>query len=181
MKLELLVHLYSIGRAKAIERATSDLHWKYFLGLPISANLPDQSTLCVFRKRLGAEGFKDIFDALIGVARDEGLISDRLRLKDATHIYGDVAIPTSLGLFASLRDRMLASIRRYDSDAADVFESEIEAVRERTAASTAEERLAARVSLVEDLLAWIIEQPACDDPSPSERIRQQHWQSMQSI
>jgi len=48
--------------------------------------VPDQSTLCVFRKRLGVDGFKEIFDQLVGVARAKGLLANRLRLKDATHI-----------------------------------------------------------------------------------------------
>jgi transposase len=180
LKLELLSHLYCMGRERVIERASCDLHWKFFLGLPINAVLPDQSTLCVFRKRLGVEGFKEIFDALVGVARDEGLINDRLRLKDATHIYADVAVPTSLGLFSQLRKRMLKAVRRFDPDAADVFELDVERMRERTAAEDPEIRLAARVEMVQDLLVWIRQQDAPQGTSREDIAGRNCWQVMQA-
>jgi transposase len=181
LKLEFLCHLYCLGREKVIERARSDLHWKFFLGLPISALLPDQSTLCKFRKRLGVDGFKETFDALVGMAREEGLISDRLRLKDATHIYADIAVPTSLGLFAQLRERMLKTIRQFDPAAAEVFELDLERMRERTDAEDAEARLAARVELVQDLLAWIRQQPAPQGTTTRGTGRKKQWQAMQAI
>lgn len=177
LKLELLCHLYHMGREKVLERACSDLHWKFFLGLPIRASLPDQSTLCVFRKRLGADGFKKIFDSLIAMAREEGLISDRLRLKDATHLYADIAVPTSLGLFAQLRERMLKAIRQFDPEAADAFGLDLERMRERTEATHPEERLAARVEMVQDLLAWIRQQPQ----SPKDASPRKRWQAIQAI
>lgn len=175
LKLELLCHLYGMGREKAIERATCDLHWKFFLGLPIASRLPDQSTLCVFRKRLGVEGFREIFDDLVRVAREEGLISDCLRLKDATHLYADVAVPTALELFAQLRDRMLKAIERWDSAAADSFRFDLDSMRRETCEQSSELRLAARVGMVRDLLAWIRQQ----DP-PVEAAPLKRWQSMQA-
>ena len=183
LKLELLAYLFTLSRARTLERATSDLHWKYFLGLPIDAQLPRETTLHEFRKRLGVEGFTKMFEDLLAVARDEGLISDRVRLKDATHIYANVAIPTALGLFAHLRDRMLAAIRKFDPAAADLFELDAQTVREKTVNEKDDDRLAARVALVEDLLAWIIQQPKPDaqDASAAQTSRQKHWQAMQSI
>ncbi len=183
LKLELLAYQFTLSRARTLERATSDLHWKYFLGLPIDAQLPRETTLHEFRKRLGVEGFSRIFQDLLDVARGEGLIADRLRLKDATHIYADVAIPTALGLFAHLRDRMLAAIRKFDPAAADLFDLDVQAVREKTIGEKNDDRLAARVALVEDLLAWIIQQakPDAQDASAAQTSRQKHWQAMQSI
>jgi transposase len=180
LKLEFLCHLYGMSREKVIERASSDLHWKYFLGLPIDAILPDQSTLCVFRKRLGVDGFKKIFDLLVGRAREEGLISDRLRLKDATHIYADIAVPTSLGLFAQLRRRMLRAVRLFDSLAADVIESDVEQMRERTVDQAAEVRLTARVEMVQDILAWIRQQPEPADASAKGSVARERWRAMQA-
>ncbi len=77
--------------------------------LPIDARLPHHSTLSLFRTRIGAAGFVKLFDEPLGMARAYGLVSDTLRLKDATHIYADIAVPTAMGLFAQLRDRMLAA------------------------------------------------------------------------
>jgi len=181
LKLEFLCHLYHMGRERAIERARCDLHWKYFLGLPISASLPDHSTLCRFRKRLGVEGFSEVFDWLVGVAREEGLISDRLRLKDATHIYADIAVPTSLGLFAQLRQRMLSKIAQFDPAAAESFDVDVQRMRQRCDGGSPEDRLAARVEMVQDLLSWIGQQEQPPSTSDQDTAKQKHWQAMQAI
>ena len=175
LKLEFLGHLYGLGRRALLDRATCDLHWKYFLGLPIDATLPDHSTLSVFRSRLGPEGFKRLLDKLVGMARQLGLVSDRLRLKDATHIYADIAVPTALELFSQLRERMLRAVRLVDPAAADSFEVDLQLLRERTAEADKQTCLAARVEIVQDILAWIAEQPAPPNPQPPA------WQKLQAI
>ena len=76
----------------------------------------------MFRKRLGVDGLKETFDNLVGVARDKGLIADRLRLKDATHLEADVAVPSAWGLFSQLRQRMLEAVSQFDLAAAEAFE-----------------------------------------------------------
>lgn len=176
LKLEFIGHFYGLGSRALVERAACDLHWKYFLDLPIAATVPDHSTLSKFRTRLGPEGFHDIFDKLLGMARQQGLVSDRLRLKDATHIYADIAVPTALGLFSQLRDRMLRAVRLLDSSAAFSFELDLERIRERTAGADNETRLAARVEIVQDILAWISEQQAPQDPT-----QEKAWQQLQSV
>ena len=181
LKLELLCHLHSAGREKTIERATCDLLWKFFLDLPIAAILPDQSTLCVFRKRLGVDGFKEIFDALLSMARDEGLVSDRLRLKDATHIYADIAVPSVLGLFSQLRQRMFKAVRRFDPAAADVFEADLQRLRDQSNSEPAAVVLAGRVELVRDVLAWIRQQGSPEGTSPKATAQRNLWQAMQKV
>lgn len=176
LKIEFLGYLYGMGRRALVERATCDLHWKFFLGLPIDAALPDHSTLSHFRSRLGAEGFKEIFDALILQARGHGLISDRLRLKDATHIYADIAVPTALGLFAQLRQRMLAAVKAFDPCAAESFELALRLMRERSEGDDDTTRLQARVELVQDIVAWITEQNQPGDPTTAKA-----WQKLQEV
>ena len=176
LKLEFLGYLYGISRRALIERATCDLHWKYFLGLPIDAALPDHSTLSYFRSRLGAGGFKEILDALILQARGHGLVSDRLRLKDATHIYADIAVPTALGLFAQLRQRMLTAVKAFDPWAAESFEVALQLMRERSEGDDNQARLQARVDLVQDILAWISEQN-----EPANQTKAKAWQKLQEV
>jgi transposase len=176
LKLEFLGCLYGVSRRQLIERASCDLHWKYFLGLPIAARLPDHSTLSYFRSRLGPEGFKEIFDQLLEQARRHGLVSDRLRLKDATHIYADIAVPTALGLFAQLRTRMLAAVKAFDPQAAASFDVDLEQMRQRSQQGNDQARLQARVDIVRDILSWIAEQT-----QPQEKTRQSEWQKLQQV
>lgn len=176
LKLEFLGHLYCVSRRALLERATYDLHWKYFLELPIDAVLPNHSTLSYFRSRLGPEGFQEIFNALLSQAREHGLISDRLRLKDATHIYADVAVPTALGLFAQLRERMLTAVKAFDPRAAESFEIDLERMRQRSEGADDATRLQARVDVVQDILAWIVEQQEPADPAKTKV-----WQMLQQV
>lgn len=171
LKLEFLTHLSGGGRRAVLERAKSDLHWKFFLDLPIGAEMPDHTTLRNFRSRLGPEGFKGIMDDLISQARGHGLVSDRLRLKDATHIYANIAVPTTLRLFAQLRDRMLVAVKEFDPSGAESFEAELALLREHGEAGNDESRLQARVELVQDILDWIVQQSPPTDPAKEKAWR----------
>ena len=157
LKLELLAYLYRLSRARTIERAACDLHWKFFLQLPVDAVMPDETTLFCFRRRLGTEGFTELLDELVGVARDAGVLGSRLRIKDATHVVADIATPTTIGLFSQLRRRLIAAIGPIDPAAAAQFEADAEAMaaRDRLEGSSDAERLAARVEIVRDLRSWI--------------------------
>jgi transposase len=176
LKLEFLGCLYGASRRQLIERARCDLHWKYFLGLPIAASMPDHSTLSLFRSRLGPEGFREIFDELLGQARRHGLVSDRLRLKDATHVYADIAVPTALGLFAQLRTRMLAAVKAFDPQSAASFDVDLEQMRQRSQQGDDQTRLQARIEIVQDILSWIAEQT-----EPQDKTRQSGWQKLQQV
>ncbi|MDY0170553.1 MAG: hypothetical protein RBS80_28695, partial [Thermoguttaceae bacterium] len=72
--------------------------------------MPDPSSLCRFRGRLGEKGFREIFDRVVGIARQNGLVKDRLRIKDATHVIADIHIPTTLALVAQTRDKLLDAL-----------------------------------------------------------------------
>ncbi len=59
---------------------------KWFVGLMPEEAAPDHSTICRFRARLGPEKFQEIFNTIIELARAAGLVHDRLRIIDATHV-----------------------------------------------------------------------------------------------
>ena len=86
-----------------------------FLQLPISERLPHPSSLCVFCGRLGREGFRQVFHKVIAIARSQGLVKDRLRLKDASHVIAHVAVPSALTLVAQIRDKLLAAAEPFDA------------------------------------------------------------------
>lgn len=157
LKMEFVRHLYSMSQAQCVERCRCDLLVKYFLQLPIAADIVDQSTLTVFRKRLGPEAFAAIFNRLVAQARDHNLVKDRLRLKDATHVVGDVAIPSALGLFAQLRERMLRVMQSIDPSEAAAFRLDLETVRAESDGQGDADRLLTRVAFVKDLLQWMRE------------------------
>jgi len=89
-KMVFLQFLYDLSDREVEERATYDMAFKWFLGLSAEEFPPDHTTLCRFRQRLGAEGFQQLFNQVVEQARDQGLVSDRLHILDATHMVAKV-------------------------------------------------------------------------------------------
>ena len=107
LKLEYLLYHYNLPDREVIARAEIDIAFRYFLQLPLQWKLPDPSSLCVFRGRLGRDGFRMVFRQVLAAARSQGIVKDRLRIKDATHVLANMAVPTALALVAQTRDKLL--------------------------------------------------------------------------
>lgn len=155
LKMEFLRYFYRLSDVEVYGRCRSDIAFRWFLQLPVRSEPPDETTLCKFRGRIGREGFQQIFDQIIHQARDAGLVKDRLRLKDASHVVASIAIPTSLQLLAQLRDRLLKEVAAVDPLVAEGFRVAADQTRQETEKCTETVRLEKRVSLLGDILAWI--------------------------
>lgn len=176
LKLEFLRYFCRLSDREVIARSQTDVLFRWFLQIPMRCKLPDASLLTKFRGRLGVEGFKKLFDRLVASARDANLIRDRLRLKDATHVIDNVAVPTTLRLLAQLRARMLAVIAKLDPEAAVGFEIQADLMRVETDAAEDAVKLQARLDLVLDILAWIHQQEA-----PSAGNDDPLWAKLQAV
>jgi len=89
-KMLLLAFLYNRSEREIEEDCNFHLLFKYFLGLEVDEIAPDHSTLSKFRDRLGVEGFRAIFNRIVELARAKGLVSDKLRIVDSTHMEANV-------------------------------------------------------------------------------------------
>ncbi len=89
-KVVFLQFVYDLSDRQVEEQV--NLHWacKWFAGLQPEEAGPDHSALCRFRARLGPEKFQAIFNQIIQQARAAGLVHDRLRIIDATHLAAKV-------------------------------------------------------------------------------------------
>ena len=61
---------------------------------------------------LGGRPSQALCDHVVTQAREYGLIRDRLRLKDATHVLANIAVPSTLRLVVQTRQRLLDAARR---------------------------------------------------------------------
>jgi transposase len=91
LKLEYLRYHHNLSDREVITRAETDLAFRWFLQIPLNGWLPVPSSLCVFRGRLGTKGFRQVFHRVVHTAREHGVVKDRLRIKDATHVIGNMA------------------------------------------------------------------------------------------
>lgn len=175
LKLGFLQYHDNLSDRQVIARAQTDVAYRYFLGVPMTKELPDPSSLCIFRGRLGVEGHREIFHAIVGQAREHGLVKDRLRLKDATHVIADVAIPTTLALLAQTRDKLLAAAEPFDALRVAGERARMDAVRASTGGQNDELRLVARVTHLREILLWVDELTA-----PQEAAADRPWQVLEA-
>jgi transposase len=108
LKLGFLEYHYNLSDREVMQEAQVNVAFRFFLDLSLQSGLPHHTLLTYFRERLGVERHQQLFDAVVAQARQRGLVKDRLRLKDATHIIANIAIPSTIRLVAQTRKRLLA-------------------------------------------------------------------------
>lgn len=168
LKLEFLEFHYNLSDREVIAEAQVNVAFRYFLDLSLASVLPVPSLLAQFRSRLGAEQHEALFQEVVRQARAHGLVQDRLRLKDATHVVANVAIPSTLELVAQVRQRLLAALRPYAPQRVAEAEAEAAAIRTATADLPDLERLARRVAHLRQIVAWADEVLASLGPAPAQ-------------
>ena len=87
LKILFLRFHYKLSDRQVMERTKTDMAFRWFLDLPLQGKVPNHTDGTYFRKRIGAERFAQVFQELVTQAREAGLVKDRLRLKDATHLH----------------------------------------------------------------------------------------------
>jgi transposase len=174
-KLEVLARHYRLSDREVLAGARFNLAYRLFLGLSLKSPLPHHTLLTYFRQRLGPERLQQVFDALVGQARQLGLVKDRLRLKDATHIIANIAVPSTIRLVAQSRDQLLDAVRPFAPERAAEEAAHAEVLRQRTEDAKDEERLVQRGGHLRAVLAW------ADDVPAQEAFRQQGEPAQQKL
>jgi hypothetical protein len=173
LKLHYLGYHDNLSDRGVIARAKTDMAYRFFLQVGIRGALPNPSSLCVFRGRLGVKGFRQVFDRVVRTAREHGVVKDRLRLKDATHVIADIAVPTALALVAQARDKLLKAAEPFAPLMVEGERVNLDMLRESTKAIKPQERLVARVAHLREMLAWV------DEMAPPENAESNRsWQNL---
>jgi transposase len=154
LKLSLLQFHYDLSDSQVIRQAQVNVAFRFFLDVSLESALPVPSLLSQFRARLGSERFTRVFNEIVRQARAQGLVKDRLRLKDATHVIANVAIPSTLRLVAQARERVLTAAEGFAALEVATKRREMETLRQTTADLSEEQRLLARVVYLRELVLW---------------------------
>jgi transposase, IS5 family len=89
-KITFLQFLYDLSDYVIEEELNDRLSFKMFVGLEVEETPPDHSTISRFRDRLGAERFKDIFNRIVAMAKEKGIVTDKLHIIDSTDVKAKV-------------------------------------------------------------------------------------------
>ena len=154
LKLGFLPFQYNLSDREVIRQSQVNMAFRFFLDLSLSSPLPDPSLLTYFRARLGPEAHQQVFQDLIAQARRRGLVKDRLRLKDATHVLANIAVPSTLTLVAQARDQLLEAADPLAPERVAQERAEAQRLRLATADLPAAERLLHRVTHLRAIVAW---------------------------
>jgi transposase len=154
LKLSLLQFHYDLSDEGVIRQAQVNVAFRFFLDWPAQAQLPEPSLLSQFRTRLGADRFAKVFQEILRQARGAGLVKDRLRLKDATHLIADIAVPSTIRLVARRREQLLAAAESFASSEVARHRQAALEIRQATADLKDEARLLARVTQLRTLAEW---------------------------
>jgi transposase len=157
LKIGFLRFHYKLSDRQVMELTQTDMAFRWFLDLPLKAKAPNHTDGTYFRKRIGAERFEKVFQDLVTQAREMGLVKDRLRLKDATHMFADVAEVGPLTLVAQVRDRLLLAAQPLFPEWVDEQQLEVDLLRQTTAEFSDNERLAARVEYLRQIVTKLRE------------------------
>jgi transposase len=115
VRLCLLQYLYGDSDRHVIENARINLAYKYFLGLAVDEDVPDDTTISCFRaQRLGEEKFRQVFEQIVKQCIDKGLVKGKRQIIDSTHIIADIAINSLTGLIKLCRQNVLNTIEKQD-------------------------------------------------------------------
>ncbi len=154
LKFSLLQFHYDLSDEGVIRQTQVNVAFRFFLDLSAQAKLPEPSLLSQFRTRLGAEQFAKVFQEILRQARAAGLVKDRLRLKDATHLIANIAVPATIRLLAQTREKLLAAAESFAPDEVAGHRQAALEIRQATSDLKDEARLFARVEQLRELIAW---------------------------
>jgi transposase len=120
LRLCLLQYLYGDSDRQVIENARLNLAYKYFLGLPVDGEVPDDTTLSHFRSvRLGEEEFRKVFEQIVRQCVDAGLVTGKRQIIDSTHIEADAARNSLAGIVRICRRNVVQDVRQQDPGVCD--------------------------------------------------------------
>jgi len=154
IKLEMLQFFYGLSDREVLKQLQVNVAYRYFLDLFLDRSLPSSGLLSQFRARLGVERHSVLFEEVIRQVRQAGLVKDHLRLKDATHVVANVAIPSAIQLIAQARERLLRSAKVYARAQVEEEERMAEQIRKVTEDLSDVERLRQRLEHLRRIVRW---------------------------
>jgi transposase len=178
LRLCLLQYLYDDSDRGVIENARLNLAYKYFLGLAVDAEVPDDTTISCFRaQRLGEEKFRQVFTRIVRQCIDKGLVKGQRQIIDSTHIVADMAVVSLTGLVKLCRRNVLQTIEKQDSPLAEKLGlSEIK-LHKKDKFARKEDNLAEEIEQADKLVDQVAQHLKAKKSSYYEDIkRQMEWQ-----
>ncbi|MGB9880904.1 MAG: IS1182 family transposase, partial [Anaerolineae bacterium] len=96
--------------------------YRHFCGIGWDDPVPDDTTLVVFRRRLGEETFRRLFARVVEQAKEKGLIRGKWAIVDGTKVIAHAAVKNNVALAREGRKKLLQVLARHDEKLARELE-----------------------------------------------------------
>lgn len=116
VKLLLLQTLYDLSERDVVEQADTNLLFRAFLERSLDDEIPHWTLLGKFRERLGEEKFAELFNQVVVLAKEQGLLDEKLRIIDSTAVVAKVDVARHLGAARDTDDDRPDRLDRRSSD-----------------------------------------------------------------
>lgn len=91
-RMQIISYLYGIASERQLcEEIQVNLAYRWFLGYSLEEQIPDHSTLSKIRLRLGEESYREIFEGIVEMCMQQGLVAGRQIISDATYIQANAS------------------------------------------------------------------------------------------
>jgi len=111
-KMLFLEFYYTLSDVEVAKQCKYNILYRYFTGLQIHDPTPDDTSLVIFRDRLGKERFDRLFSRIVLQAKEKNLLKERLKIVDSTKVIADVLIPNKVNLLHQGRKLITKAISK---------------------------------------------------------------------
>jgi len=131
LKICLLEFLYTLSDKKIVKRIQTDIAFRWFLGLSLDDEIPDDTTISHFRtNRMGEESFDEFFNEIVRKCIEKDIVKSKRYLIDTTDVAANVNYPSNQRLICDAFRKVIRELRRFNEVFAEQqlaqFENEIE-------------------------------------------------------
>ncbi len=159
LRLCLLQYIYGDSDREVVANARINLAYKYFLGLAVDEEVPDDTTISVFRTtRLGEEKFRQVFEQIVKQCIEKKLVKGKRQIIDSTHIHADAARNSLAGLVRICRRNVVKDIRKQNAKLAEKLELKDVEITKQDHFKKVEESLEAEVQEAQALLDTVTQE-----------------------
>lgn len=120
-KMLFLEFYYNLSDVEVAKQCKYNILYRYFIGLQIHEPTPDDTSLVVFRERLGKERFERLFNRIVLQAKEKNLLKERLKIVDASKVTADISLPNKVNLLHQGRKLIIKTISKLNSKKAKEF------------------------------------------------------------
>jgi len=133
-KICLIEFFYNLSDVEVVQRIKTDVAFRWFLGLNIDDEVPDDSTISHFRtQRLKAGDFENIFNGLVNKCIESNLIKTNRFIIDSTNVDANTNYPRKKELIMQAFEKFIRTLRRINPEYVNKklaeYESLVEGIR----------------------------------------------------